>query len=303
MRRRLDFEAVSVLRRIMQDDGYDLAYVPEKRPLLNLLIAAHGKPLKVIAYRGIVGNLNAWNPEVRLTYLSSKVKRVVCVCEAVRRSLEKAGFDPRRLVTIYKGHDPAWYRPAPRSALAQFGIPADAFVVGSAAKMRPRKGFEVLLEAAARLSSRNIHFLLLGEIVDRRLPPLAAKLGVERFVHFAGFRRDAAELMGACDVFCMPSLRREGVPRALLEAMAQGVPPVVTTSGGLPEVVNNGESGLVVPPGVPNALAYAISVLADDPTFRRCAADAARARVATAFNIENTVRGYLDLIEQVEREV
>jgi glycosyltransferase involved in cell wall biosynthesis len=105
--------------------------------------------------------------------------------------------------------------------------------------------------------------------------------------------------MAACDVFVLPSLRREGLPRAVIEAMAYRTPPIVTNCGGSPELVEDGVSGLVVPPGDDGAIANAVRKLAADPAVREDMGKAARERIRLHFNIENTIRKTLKLYQAV----
>jgi glycosyltransferase involved in cell wall biosynthesis len=202
-------------------------------------------------------------------------------------------------VTIHKGHDPAWYSGTPPASLAGFGIPAGATVVGFTGNMRPVKGVDVLIEAARQLpSSPPIHFLLVGEVRDSRIERLARDARVRDRLHFTGFRKDAPALAGACDIFVMPSVEREGLPRSLIEAMAQGVAPVVSDVGGMPELVAKDECGLVVPPRDPQALAQAILALAQDPVRRQAFGRRARVRIETDFHIRHTIEKAIALFRE-----
>ena len=118
-------------------------------------------------------------------------------------------------------------------------------------------------------------------------------------IHRAGFVTNAPELSAACDVFCMPSTKREGLARSIIEAMAYRVPPVVTDAGGSPELVEDGKSGFVVPPRDAKALAEAIEKLYRDADLRQRMGNAARERIATAFRNEETVRQTIALYEEL----
>ena len=114
-------------------------------------------------------------------------------------------------------------------------------------------------------------------------------------IHRLGYRRDAPSLTAACDVFVLPSIKREGLPRSLIEAMAYGVAPVVTDCGGSPELVVDGVSGLVVPVRDVNAISQAICQMHEDPETRRRMGAAARDRIRTRFRIEDTIEQTVDL--------
>jgi glycosyltransferase involved in cell wall biosynthesis len=126
---------------------------------------------------------------------------------------------------------------------------------------------------------------------DVRLERLVERGGLRQRVHFTGYRIDAPAIVRSCDVFVMPSRAREGLPKAVLEAMAQGVPPVVSAVGGLPEVVRDQVSGLVVPPAAPRPLAEAVIRVVNDTQLRTMLSRGARATVAGDFSIERTVEG------------
>ena len=118
-------------------------------------------------------------------------------------------------------------------------------------------------------------------------------------VHFAGFRRDAPAVMAASDICCLPVLRGEGLSRAVIEGMAYGIAPLVTDVGGNTELVVDGESGLVVPPGDIAALAQALEWLHDHPDERRQMGEAARERIGTHFRSEDTIVKTLALYREL----
>ncbi|WP_344342662.1 glycosyltransferase, partial [Kitasatospora putterlickiae] len=182
--------------------------------------------------------------------------------------------------------------PAARAAArAGLGLPDDAFVVGTVGNLTPKKDQATLLAAhAALLRSRpDARLLLVGAgPLDARLRARAAELGVADTVVFAGSRADVPELLPALDVFTLSS-RQEGLPVALMEAMTSGLPAVVTRVGGMPEVLDDGEQGLLVPPGDPSALAGAFDRLAGDPDLRARMASAARER-AKRFDVAGAQR-------------
>lgn len=300
IRHRLDLRAVHRLRMLMCARKPDIVYAPLNSTLSVSLIAARGLGIKVVGYRGTIGHLNRWDPASRLTYLHPRIDRIVCVSKAVERYLTDMHVPAERLRTIYKGHRVAWYDSDQSVSLSEFGIPEGAFVVGFTGNMRPVKGVDVLLKSIEHLPvDLNIHCLLVGDVRDKRIPDMASGEGIHQRVHFAGFRSDAAAIAGACDVFVMPSVEREGLPRAVIEAMAQSIPPIVTNIGGMPELVVDRECGLVVPPRDPEALADAIVSLARDGGLRREYGRRARKRIQTHFNIDQTIEQMLSLFNEV----
>ncbi|HEY8520456.1 MAG TPA: glycosyltransferase family 4 protein [Gammaproteobacteria bacterium] len=298
LRRRIDPAGIRALRAELRRGGYDILHLFGNRALQNGLLAATGLPVRVVAYRGIVGNVSFFSPVSWLRLLNPRIDRIVCVADAVRDHFLRMRpaflrVPPERLVRIYKGHSLDWYREQPAN-LAELGIPPGAFVVGCVANYRPRKGIEYLVDAVARLPA-DVHLLLVGHTQAPRLTAAIEASGAGQRIHRVGHRADAPALTAACDVFVLPSIRREGLPRSVIEAMAYGVPPIVTACGGSPELVVDGQSGIVVPVADSAAIAAAIERLRSDPALRRRMGEAARERIRTSFRIEDTIEQTLAL--------
>jgi glycosyltransferase involved in cell wall biosynthesis len=177
------------------------------------------------------------------------------------------------------------------------GIPAGCPVIGTVTRLEPQKANEVFLRAVARVIHQvpKLVTLIAGDGPQRKeLEDLAAHLGLTGRVRFLGWRDDAVELLGALDIFCMSS-RWEGCPMVLLEAMAMRCPVVATDIGGVREIVVNEETGLLVAPDDPEALANAVlRLLSADAESDRMAA-AGRRRVEQLFGAENMLAAYARL--------
>lgn len=295
------------LREQLERGRYDILHVVGNRALQNGLRASRGLHVGIVAYRGIVGNVSFVNPISWMRVLNPRIDRIVCVCNAVRDyflAMRPAflRLPPERVVRIYKGHSLDWYTDAPADLTAA-GIPDDAFVIGCTANYRPRKGIEYLVDAVADLPADwRVHLMLVGRMdapeLDRRIAasPAAAR------IHRLGERSDAPALAAACDVFALPSIKREGLARSLIEAMAHGVPPIVTNCGGSPELVVDGESGIVVPVRDAQTINVAIRRLYHDPVTRRRMGAAARRRIGEHFRIEDTVAQTLAMYRELVRD-
>lgn len=289
VRNRLDLRAVAHLRRLLDNAPADVIYAPRNSTLSVSLLATLGRRTRVVGYRGTCGHISRWDPAAWLAYLNPRVARIACVSNAVRDYLLGFRLPASRLVTIYKGHDPEWYAGTPPS-LAPFGFTPQDFSVAFTGNMRPVKGVDVLIEAARLLpADSRIRLLLIGDVRDEGVRQLAASPGVRDRLVFTGFRKDAAALAGACNAYVMPSVEREGLPRGVIEAMCQGVCPVVSNVGGMPELVEDGVSGLVVPPRDPAALAAALLRLERDRPLCTSMGAAARARIGRDFHIRTTI--------------
>lgn len=220
------------------------------------------------------------------------VDLVFPVSRQIQQSLEAGGVLSARLKVLYSGVDLSRIpdQPDGQEIRRRFGIAVEALVLGTVANLFPRKGYEVMLRALPTIlkSSPEVHYLIVGSgdaAYEARLRALVRDLGLENHVHFSGFQESVSPWLAAMDVYVHPALM-EGFGIAVLEAMAMRKPVVATTTGGLPEIVQDGETGLLVPPGDPDALAKVVSLLLRDPAHRMALGEAGRVRVATHFTMD-----------------
>jgi glycosyltransferase involved in cell wall biosynthesis len=179
----------------------------------------------------------------------------------------------------------------------------EAIVIGGIGRLDPVKGYDALIQVVARLVAEfpNVILALAGSGPDReRLSRIARESGIEPRVRFLGFHADVRPVYQALDVFAMPSLS-EALPYAVLEAMASGLPVVGTTVGGVPEMIVPGETGLLVPPCDPNALAESLRVLLRDAGLRARMGAAGRERVMRHFHERDMVRRTIELYRSMCR--
>ncbi len=297
-RRRLDFVALRRIRATLKSGGFQILHLFNNKAITNGICAALGLPVRVVTYRGQTGNINRYDPSAYLTHLNPRVNCVVCVAEAVRLDLIANGLPASRAVTIYKGHDLAWYQ-APPASLDELRISRDSMVVGLVANARPRKGIPLFLRALRQLPDDVCCDVLLVGAGTEVFREAAVGLPGRIRVHFLGYRTDAAEVIAACHVSVLPALRREGLPKATIEAMAYGVTPLVTRTGGNAELVLDRDSGLVVEPGSETELAEALTWLYRNPDRRQEMGRAARERIGQHFNIRDTVVRTFDLYQSL----
>ncbi len=191
---------------------------------------------------------------------------------------------------------------------AEVGAEPGAVCVGVVARLEAVKGIDTFLQALARLrQDLPLRAVIVGEGSQRdRLITLAKDLGLlEKRVCFLGLRRDVARLLTGFDVFVLPSLW-EGLPGAIMEAMCAGLPVVSTRVGGIPELVMDGQTGILVPPGDEGALAAAIKILVESPKLCRQMGDTGRTVVCSEFSIDKMVRQteavYRDVIRRVKEK-
>jgi len=220
----------------------------------------------------------------------------VAVSEAVKRALSASGVPAERVEVVYDGVDAEPFldaRPVPlRDTL---GCEPDTILVGAVGALVPHKGHAVLIDAMALLRARGVaaRAAIAGEgSLRRRLLRRIHRRGLEGAVYLLGQCGDVPGLLRAVDLLCHPSLE-EGMGQAVVEAMLAGTPVVASAAGGIPELVEHGRTGRLVPPGTPSALADALAeAITDAPGTRRYAAEA-RAVARARFGPDRMVRGTL----------
>jgi glycosyltransferase involved in cell wall biosynthesis len=181
----------------------------------------------------------------------------------------------------------------------QLGIEPDSPVIGTAGRLFPIKGIKYLLRASKIIIDRvqNLKVLIVGEGPERSsLQELTYKLKLDSHLIFTGHRDDVFNLISAMDIFVLPSLS-EGIPMVLLEAMALRVAVVATNVGGIPEVLTNGQTGLLVPPRDENALANACRYFLENKKKAELITSQARRRVEECFSAESMVKNVTQIYE------
>lgn len=218
------------------------------------------------------------------------------VSAALRDHMLAEGLPASRVGVIHNGIDVG---PAPgaderRQARRALGVGDQVMLVGTAARLDLVKDLASLIAAIADARAGNdvVQLMIVGDGQERAALEAAARArGVERVVHFLGYRQDVRALLPAFDIYANSSIS-EGVSLTILEAMAARLPVVATRVGGTPEVVVDGATGVLVPPRSVSAMASALLALAASPERRHALGDAGRARVEAAFTIERMVSDY-----------
>ncbi len=212
-----------------------------------------------------------------------------------------------KFATIHSGIDLTHFRSVqvdPVVKRKELGLPPEGPIVGTVGRLVPIKGQEWLLKAAPSvlIEFPEAYFVIIGDgPMLGGLGQLAAKLGIGLRVVFLGAREDVSECLAALDLFVLPSLN-EGMGRVLLEAMAVGCAVVATRVGGIPDIVTDGATGLLVPPRDDRALAEAILTLLRDRSRRAAYGEAAKRHVDGRFDIKTMVRNIERLYDEVWQE-
>lgn len=231
------------------------------------------------------------------------VDRLIAVSQGQRATYERVGVPAARFATVLNGIRPRGPGLGRRAARQALGLDPHSPVVLTVGRLTVQKGQRHLLDAVPGLAARfpDLAVVLIGHgHLHDQLVEQARVLGVSDRVHFAGHRTDARMLLDAADVFVLPS-RQEGMPLAALEAMDAGLPVVATRVLGTAEVVEDGETGTLVPPGRPQPLGAAVAELLADPARRARYGHAGRQRYRQHFTSGRMAADTLAVYEQVLR--
>jgi len=290
-----DVRAALVLRRLAP--GFDVVHFHTARAHA-LAPLSRGRGARLVVTRRM-DYVPAGGPYVRFLY-NRAVDAVIAISEGVRTALIRVGVRAERIRVVPSGIDARALAapPAARAAVRrEWGLGDDEVAVVALGALEVRKGHAVLLAAAAGLASAapRLRYVFCGE--GRQAKALAgAAAALDGAARLVGFRRDVAACLAAADIVALPSFQ-EGLGVAALEAMAAGRPVVASRVGGLAEAVVHEETGLLVPPGDPTALAAALARLARDPDLRARLGVAGRARVLARYTATRMAEGTLACYE------
>jgi len=258
---------------------------------LGLSMATIARPPALVASRRVDFRLKK-NSFSRWKY--RQVDAFICASEAIAHLLAQDGLEAARIFTVHEGIDVERVAHAkPVSVHAELWLPANAPLVVNIGALVEHKGQRHLIDAAALIVREvpDARFVILGEGPLRTaLEQQVRHLRLEKHVFLPGFRADVLGWLKGADVFVMPS-EMEGLGTSILDAMAAGIPVVGSATGGIPEVIEDGATGLLVPPGDARALAGSIVRLLRESALRERMGQAGWARVRERFTVERMVEG------------
>ena len=227
---------------------------------------------------------------------------VIAVSEAAKKHLCAQGLREDRVRVVHNGVDIARFAPMPRDqARRELGIDASTELVGVFGRLSSEKGQKVALEAMALLINTrpDARMLIVGDGKDREeLISLAGSLGIGGRVRFEAFDPDIRPMISACDVVLVPSLK-EGFGLVAVNAMALHRPVIAAAVGGLPEIVKDGETGVLVPPGEPEPMARALSELLADPERMNQMGKLGHKRAEEHFDLDRQIGLVLEVLKEV----
>lgn len=292
--------AMLAFRREVKEGGYHVIHTHRDPALKFTFFSLLGLNIPLVAQRG-----STYRPKgvMRWVLKSPRVVKVVAVARAVKDILIDYGLSPAKIEVVYGNVDPGEFHPAVegRPVKEEFSIPLDAPVAGMVAALVGKKGYPIFLKAATIVHTEipNAYFLMVGSGSPRKFRDLAEPLG-DRAI-FTGHRNDVPACIAAMDVVVCASTKGEGLTGSIREAMMMGKPVVSTAVSGNPEVIHQGETGLLVPPGDALALAEAVMELLEDSSLALSLGRRARERALSVFTEEKRVQEMERIYEEVMR--
>ena len=265
---------------------------------IGLGLVALDRRRKLIVHRRV--DYPVGKPNAPFKYRTTMVAKYVAISRAIAKVLESAGIAPERILTVRSAveatpHERVNRDEARKAIRSLLGLKPDALLFGNASALSEQKGYGYLMEACALLRNQGIdfHFVIAGDGPLRdQLEAQRIALQLDHHVSFLGFIKEVPDFLAALDVFVMPSID-EGLGTAALDACHGGCAMIVSDVGGLPEIISHEQTGLLVPPRNPAALAAAMARMARDSALRARLALAATAHVRKEFSVGSMVDGNL----------
>jgi glycosyltransferase involved in cell wall biosynthesis len=302
-----DFHQPLGIARVIRREKVDLihSHLPGQNFYSCLVGTLTGRKT-VATYHGAIelAQARGMRGAIQLGGVRMAADAIIVVCDYMSRMLQQVGFPAEKITRIYNGISPDRFCPDGDGRLKrELQIRNGTKLVGTVANVRQTKGYEFFIQAARQVLDAipDTRFVAVGDVDPHLAKPLfdsIDRLNLKDRFHFLGFRRDVPELLPELDVFVLPSTS-EGFPLVALEAMASARPIVMTRSGGPEEIIEDGRTGLLVPPADSNALAAKICELLQDPNRASELARMARAKIESTFAIDRMIRDYEELYERV----
>jgi glycosyltransferase involved in cell wall biosynthesis len=292
MRNKLDIFAIFRLYRLFKDENPAILH----SSLFHASIVARvvGKFAQVpiiITWRHNITHGNNFREWINKT-TTNLDDCLVAVSKAVKeKEIQSTGVKNLNVVVIYNGINTHAYKKLKsterRRIRNRWGIPEDAYLIGSIGRLHPSKGFDTLLQSFKKIRSKipNSWLIIVGEgEIRKNLEETARKLEIFDFTVFTGTITNIPEILGILDVFVLAS-RWEGLPIVILEAMASRLPVIATSVGGIQEIITNNETGLLIKPEDPDAIVEMVFRIYNDIVIATSLGKAGRAKILSKFNV------------------
>ncbi|MCW8865255.1 MAG: glycosyltransferase family 4 protein [Colwellia sp.] len=283
---------IKQVHQYIKENAIDIVYATESKGIPNAAFGCIGTQAKMIAYRGTTGGLYKSDISNYLCMLHPRINGAICVSEAVTKYVKPKMRNAiqSNVITIYKGHDLAWYSDE-AVELSSLHTQKNNFNIVCIGSPRPQKGMQYMLDAMKELKDiDNIRLVLVGDNFD--CEPYSSNInatGMADKIIQTGFRSDVPQIAKACDVLVLPS-EREGLPRVVLESLAVGTPVITSANEGAMEIIEDQINGYVVPIGEGKAIADRIRMLVKDTKLLKQLSDNAQKTIATKMSHAKTVQ-------------
>lgn len=301
----MDIIAGFRIARLCRKHGFTILHLHSSHGLaIGLWAKLFYSRVKLIAVRRVDFHIQKnWLSQVK--YSTRLLDRIVCISEAIRQVVIADGIPAEKLVTIHSGIDIHKFDhiQPPADFKAKLGIPPDHVLIGTIAAIAGHKDYPNLLQTAKLVCEKldRVTFCAVGDGPEsEKILKLANELGIDQRFVFAGYRKDIGSFLKSFDIFVLAS-KKEGLGTSLLDAQAVGLPIVTCESGGIPEIIEQGHNGLLVPAQDEKALAEGIIKLISDEQLRKKLGQNAL-RSVKKFDIQFTVQHNIQLYEKLVSE-
>jgi L-malate glycosyltransferase len=288
------------LKRILKEHNIHLIYCADNLSKLIGGIAGKVAGIKVVAHCHDDFKEYSLGVVIKIFYMLL-LDKILAVSEKVRKFFVINGRISPKAITVYNGIDTKYFDPknVKDNIREELALDKDSVVIGSIGVLEKDKGQRYLFEAIARLKAEGINNLICLVCgtgpEEANLKKFVQESGLKGEIIFLGFRNNMPKILKMLDILVITSLTIESFSMAAVEAMAMKVPVIATNISGLPEVVDDGKTGLLVPPGDIDALCNSIKYLIQDPGIRLKMGENGRERVLERFTIEENVRRTEDI--------
>ena len=296
------------LLHFLRHSGCDIIHAhTSKGHSLGLLLKYCGAPQPLIVHRRVETKISR-SPWSQAKYLSPKIAHYIAISKKIAEDLVLGGVADKRISIIPSAVDPKPYgdldrKTSRKKLLQELDLPQNNHLVMTVSHLSPLKGIDTFIRAFSNISSQHPdwHAVIVGAGEEKEhLVELVSYLKQEQRITFLGFRSDVPELLSAADILCLPSTW-EGLGTILLDAILAGCTVIGSSVGGIPEIIKDGETGLLFPAQDQNRLATSIARAMADPSLRQQLNSQARDHVQQTFSLHAMVEKTIELYKNLSR--
>lgn len=282
---------IETIRQEIAEGQYDIVHAFNSKTIRNAIRAVGKSGPQLVTYRGVTGGSPWYDPTSYLTHLHPRVDAITCVSQSAAHYLRKQLRRKDKVFQFYKGHDLSWYEGVEKIDRSSIGVGEEAVMGIAVANIRKMKGLKYLIKATYELGDLDqFHLVLVGGGMNKpRFKKLINQSPIRDRIHILGQRDDALSLIKSSDFLILPSIKSEGLPKVIIEAMVQEVPPIATSVGGSPELIENRKSGLIIDKKSPSAIADGVRWMITHPKEASEMGRQARRRISLHFNAEQAI--------------